>query len=325
MRKLQDGKTLNQHQGKMIGAFRQRFEEALQKLPSLDDLHNTERHRVLARGVQLLPKLRGEKELLEERGKIIETFVKTLEHSSPFAALRSEADPLTEKLRSFQEVRDTLEKLVHASPTAIAYRIDLAASYHNVANLHAQSGRPDEAMVSFQQARDILNHLIHDHPGVKKFQNDLAQNHLARGIIQTQSGQLSEALSLHEQSRDIWEQLIQASHEDMKLKSSLAGVYGNIAYIELLNRRSKESIAAALNGVKIDPNQLQIVLNLATGYFFDNQFEKAKELYMRYKDFPIKGEETFAAKVSSDFRALREKGLTHPDMAKIEQSLLGRQ
>ena len=65
-----------------------------------------------------------------------------------------------------------------------------------------------------------------------------------------------------------------------------------------------------------------IKTNLAHGYLFDNQFEKAKAIYLENKDAKLRDDEqTFTEEVLDDFRQFRGAGLTHPDMEKIEALL----
>ena len=74
-------------------------------------------------------------------------------------------------------------------------------------------------------------------------------------------------------------------------------------------------------GLAIDPNLTWITTNLTHGYLFDHQYEKAKILYLENKDIKVNDKQTFAEAVLDDFRKFRQKGLTHPDMEKIEQLL----
>ena len=101
----------------------------------------------------------------------------------------------------------------------------------------------------------------------------------------------------------------------------LASAYGNMSWLELLDRRPREAVSAALKGLEADPTQVWIKANLAHGYLLDDQVEKATAIYVENKDVILEGTRTFADVVRDDFKLLREKGITHPDMDRIEQLL----
>jgi len=61
--------------------------------------------------------------------------------------------------------------------------------------------------------------------------------------------------------------------------------------------------------------------NLAHGYLFDNQFDKAKAIYLENKESKIDYERSFTQAVLDDFKELEEAGVTHPDMEKIKALL----
>jgi tetratricopeptide (TPR) repeat protein len=118
--------------------------------------------------------------------------------------------------------------------------------------------------------------------------------------------------------------------KDIKKAIEINGRYTAAYYIDLgtcqlYNRKPREAIAASLKALELTPhNAVLIKTNLAHGYLFDNQFEKAKAIYLENKDakFGDSGQ-TFSNEVLDDFKQFREAGLTHPDMEKIEALLTG--
>jgi hypothetical protein len=65
-----------------------------------------------------------------------------------------------------------------------------------------------------------------------------------------------------------------------------------------------------------------IKVTLAHGYLFDNQFEKAKAIYLENKNTSLRDDErTFSQAVLDDFKELQDVGITHPDMEKIKALL----
>ena len=99
--------------------------------------------------------------------------------------------------------------------------------------------------------------------------------------------------------------------------------YLELAWNQLLNRKPREAIAASLKALKLSPaNAAMIRTNLAHGYLFDNQFDKAKAIYLENRDAMLRNDQrTFNEVVLDDFSELEKAGITHPDMEKIKALL----
>lgn len=102
-----------------------------------------------------------------------------------------------------------------------------------------------------------------------------------------------------------------------------AAYYLDLGTCQLYNRKPRKAIAASLKGLELSPdNAVLIKTNLAHGYLFDNQFEKAKAIYLENKDAKLRDEQqTFSQEVLDDFKQFRDAGITHPNMEKIEALL----
>ena len=99
--------------------------------------------------------------------------------------------------------------------------------------------------------------------------------------------------------------------------------YLELAWNQLLNRKPREAIAASLKALKLSPaNAAMIKTNLAHAYLFENQFEKAKAIYLENRDAKLRNDQrTFSEAVLDDFTELEKAGITHPDMEKIKALL----
>jgi len=109
----------------------------------------------------------------------------------------------------------------------------------------------------------------------------------------------------------------------IQLNPKAVAYYLNLGSCQLFGRRPREAIATSLKALELSPeNAVLIKTNLAHGYLFDNQFEKAKAIYLENKDLNLPdGSGTFAAEVLADFRQFQEAGVSHPDMKKIKSLL----
>jgi hypothetical protein len=108
-----------------------------------------------------------------------------------------------------------------------------------------------------------------------------------------------------------------------KLDPKTGDDYLELAWNQLLNRKPREAIAASLKALKLSPaNAAMIKTNLAHGYLLDNQFDKAKAIYLENRDAMLRNDQrTFNEVVLGDFSELEKAGITHPDMEKIKALL----
>jgi tetratricopeptide (TPR) repeat protein len=99
--------------------------------------------------------------------------------------------------------------------------------------------------------------------------------------------------------------------------------YLDLGWYQLFNRKPREAIAASLKALELSTDDAVMIKgNLAHGYLFDNQFEKAKAIYLENKDAKLREDErTFSQAVLDDFKKFEEAGVTHPDMEKIKALL----
>ena len=99
--------------------------------------------------------------------------------------------------------------------------------------------------------------------------------------------------------------------------------YLSLAWYHLFDRDPREAIAASLKALELSPhNAAMIKVTLAHSYLFDNQFDKAKAVYLENKNAKLRDDErTFRQAVLDDFKELEEAGITHPDMEKIKALL----
>src|SRR5436190_7316698 len=99
--------------------------------------------------------------------------------------------------------------------------------------------------------------------------------------------------------------------------------YLSLAWYHLFDRNPREAVAASLKALELSPpNAAMIKVVLAHSYLFDNQFDKAKAIYLEKKNAKLRDDErTFSQAVLDDFKELQEAGVTHPDMEKIKALL----
>jgi uncharacterized protein YecT (DUF1311 family) len=98
--------------------------------------------------------------------------------------------------------------------------------------------------------------------------------------------------------------------------------YSDLGWYQLFNRKPSESIAASLKALELSPDDAVLIKgNLAHAYLFDNQFDKAKAIYLENRDAKIDDERSFRQAVMDDFKEFEEAGITHSDVDKIKALL----
>jgi tetratricopeptide (TPR) repeat protein len=129
-----------------------------------------------------------------------------------------------------------------------------------------------------------------------------------RGVARAEKGEYAAAV------KDI--------QKAVDLNGNVGDYYLDLGSFQLFNRKPREAIAAALKALELDPdNATMINTVLATGYLFDNQFEKAKAIYLKNIPASIQANRSFGEVVLDNFKNLEEAGVTHPDVKKIKELL----
>jgi tetratricopeptide (TPR) repeat protein len=106
------------------------------------------------------------------------------------------------------------------------------------------------------------------------------------------------------------------------LNGTVGDYYLDLGSCHLFNRKPRSAIAAALKALELSPdNATMINTVLANAYLFDNQFEKAKAIYLENIAAGIRSDRSFSEVVLDDFKHLEEAGVTHPDTEKIKALL----
>lgn len=100
--------------------------------------------------------------------------------------------------------------------------------------------------------------------------------------------------------------------------------YGNLAWHLIFKNKYKDAITAANKGLKTDSTQRWIYTNLALGYLLNNDYEKAKALYIQLKDQPISKTKNFNEAFLKDLDEAKEAGLANGHFAKIYAILHGK-
>lgn len=190
----------------------------------------------------------------------------------------------------------------------------LLAYLTGVADARADLGQKDTALATADELANLAKSVA-DHPDATAEDRRVAAEHFHHvGILRLRLGELRPAREAIETSQRIWTAL---PRDVPQRRGALAQTYGNLAFLALLDRRPEDAIELSLRGIEADPKMTWIKTNLANGYLLINQFDKARPIYEDNAASRLESG-TFAESVLEDFARLRERGITHPDMAKVE-------
>ena len=129
------------------------------------------------------------------------------------------------------------------------------------------------------------------------------------------------AVQYMERAIAVSEVLAQRYPESALVRQEIASLYGRLAFRELLCKRPQRTIAAARTALELDASQVGLKAMLAHGLLLAGQFEEAKNLYLENRSVRLGDEQSFASLVLRDFGQLRDNGISHPDMGRIEKLL----
>jgi len=96
----------------------------------------------------------------------------------------------------------------------------------------------------------------------------------------------------------------------------------NLSFYSLFVGEITEGIEAAQRSLKLAPDQTGVITNLALGYVLNNQFDKARQLYLEWKSKKFPDDDRFAMELFlKDIQDLEDVNITHPDFIKVRELL----
>jgi uncharacterized protein YecT (DUF1311 family) len=167
--------------------------------------------------------------------------------------------------------------------------------------------------------REVLKMTQHRTAQLKQWLDSLKSNSKYNPIDAESYDDRADAHAKEKQ----YEAAVQDLQKAIELDPKNGDYYLELGWYQLFNRKPREAIAASLKALELSPDDAATIrTNLAHGYLFDNQFEKAKAIYLDNKNTKLRDDErTFSQAVLDDFKELEEAGITHPDMEKIKHLL----
>ena len=179
----------------------------------------------------------------------------------------------------------------------------------------------EEALKNYGKTRTIRDQLVNLNPSNANWQSDLFW------VCHEISSVLFELYRYQDAAESAQSCIAHAVKEgDGQVnKQFLAEAYGELAWYELFNRKPENAINAGKKGLDLkaidEPTNNLLNIDLAHGYLFSGQYEKAKEIYLINKDKKVWNDQSVNLTVPENFKEFRKRGINHPDMEKIETLL----
>jgi tetratricopeptide (TPR) repeat protein len=218
----------------------------------------------------------------------------------------------------FEKSLEIATKLFASTQAAEAPRF-LAIVYTHLVDVCTAQGDTQAALDYQRQALDYQRQFVVQ---LRQLANppDLANALVTLSSLENKAGHtratLDVATEVLKLARDLH---TQRNNDDSR--RLLAQVLGHQSFFLLFDRQFTEAIAAAEEALALDPNQRFIATNQAHGYLLSGQFEKAETIYRQRARDKRNARKTFTEVVLDDFSTLRQHGIVHPDMKKIEKLL----
>lgn len=199
----------------------------------------------------------------------------------------------------------------------------LATAHFLVGAILQEQGDHGQAMKELIASLEIFRRLVDQDPSNAMFQFQVANTGSAVADLLLAQKKYAEACRAFGNARAVLEPLVVKFPDNLFYKEELPKIYGGSSWACLLAQRPDEAIGAASKRLELDPTKHSAKMNLAHAYLLTNQFEKAKAIYLENKDVKLPDGRGFVQVVLKDFKDLREAGVTHPDIKRIERLLSG--
>jgi len=222
-----------------------------------------------------------------------------------------------------QRYQDNLaisRKLAEQDPGNAGWQRDVSVSLNKLGDVLNAQGKREEALQHYRDSLAISRKLAALDPSNATWQSDLVRVYGKSASVLVELNRFDEAAEMAQHKIT---QLLNQADSPAK-NEALAGAYMELAWYELFNRQFSNAIEASEKGLQLnidESDNLMLTTNLAHGYLFSGQYQKAKPLYLDNKDKKLADGRSFKQAVLDDFKEFRQHGLQHPDIKRIESAL----
>ena len=215
--------------------------------------------------------------------------------------------------RDFERSLEIVKLLTEADPRNAQTQRDLIVSYHNLGDIALADDDVKTASEAFEKGLEIAKSLAKMDPRNIRAQQDLWEIMGQLAAIAAKEHSYMEAVHITERSL----QLADKSNS----RGLISTLYNNLSWYLLLAMEFAKAQEAAEKGLRLDPQSMPLYANVAHSHLLRGQYKEAEAIYLKYKDELMNDKQPWQKVIAEDFHQLRDAGLKHSDMARIEKLL----
>lgn len=105
-------------------------------------------------------------------------------------------------------------------------------------------------------------------------------------------------------------------------KKNKSSIYSSLSWYYLFTKEYDKALKSSQKAISLNPKGKWVYTNMAHAYLFLGEIEKAKEIYLKYKDVKVHSSKRLFKKfVSEDFSKFEEEGITSEYFDVIRESI----
>jgi tetratricopeptide (TPR) repeat protein len=218
-------------------------------------------------------------------------------------------------LEKYRAARALRRKLA-ADPQNREAQRDLSISDERIGDVNRNMGDINGAVSAYRESLGIRERLARLHR-TDVAVRDLSVSYERMGDVLQGKGDLAGAQDAYEKSLSLARELAR-NPKNATARNDLVMALYKVGLFDLRAKQPQKAIAAATEGLGLQPGHPLMNALLAHGYLFSGQFDTANALYLMNENAPVSGKLKFKGLVLSDFQRFRAMGLDRPEMRKIE-------
>jgi len=122
-------------------------------------------------------------------------------------------------------------------------------------------------------------------------------------------------------AKEYFNKACSVTENTLKDKPTDNNTYWNLSWYSLFANKPQQAITSAKKSLELAPEKEGVYSNLVLAYVLNNEFEKAKEIYLRFKNEQYDKEQSWKEVFINDLDDLSKSGITHPDFSKVKALL----
>ena len=147
------------------------------------------------------------------------------------AAIAARLGAVNDAIKEYESSQQVFEELIHADPTRLEPRAQLALSHNNLGLLYAGRSEADRARAEYLKAIEIQKRLVQEHADDPIVAGQLAESEANLGLLLDQAGESKGAEQSLRAAIQVLRPLADANSNQPKLSRDLAIACNNLSFV----------------------------------------------------------------------------------------------